>query len=230
VPTDVGEGLVLPDGTYVTDEPMATGPGAGGSGAADPGKGMPVSGAFRIGDIVDIARRLGKAGKQAVTSKIPYGNYKLNFFGDVAKKLNDQLGYDQKYPAGMSDEERNFWRDYQNYVNRVRNELYGSALTQTEAQAFEKSVASVASTTDSLIDSLESQFRTILQSLETRRSLLGGAGYNVSEIDKQIAELRSEFAVLLQDAEEVQTSDKENADANPDVDNAMEEARRLKNG
>jgi len=101
----------------------------------------------------------------------------------------------------------NFWRDYQNYVNRVRNELYGSALTLTEAQAFEKSVASVGSQTGSLIDSLKSQFSTILGSLETRRDLLKGSNYNVSEIDKQIAELRSEFGVLLQDASKAEASD-----------------------
>jgi len=230
VPTDVGEGLVLPDGTYVTDEPMANGSGANGMGEVDPGKGMPVSGAFRIGDIVDIAKRLGKAGTQAVTSEHPYGNYKLDIFGDAAKKLNDRLGYDQKFPAGMSREEMNFWRDYQNYVNRVRNELYGSALTLTEAQAFEKSVASVGSTTSSLTDSLKSQFRTILGSLETRRDLLKGSNYNVSEIDKQIAELRTEFGVLLQDASKAESSEQESSDANPNVDSAMEEARRLKNG
>ena len=227
VPTDVGEGLVLPDGTYVTDEPMATTPGAGGSDSQ--GKGMPVSGTFRIGDIVDMARRLGKAGTEAVTSKEGYGGYGFQVVGDTAKKLNDQFGVDEKFPGGMSTKQMNWWREYQTFINKVRNELYGSALTLTEAQAFEKSVASVASRPETLKLSLKSQFRTILDSLETRRDLLKGAGYNVSEIDKQINELQTNFGVLLEDAptkneesESKELESKESADINPDeLDAAM---------
>ena len=227
VPTDVGEGLVLPDGTYVTDEPMATTPGAGGSDSQ--GKGMPVSGTFRIGDIVDMARRLGKAGTEAVTSKEGYGGYGFQVVGDTAKKLNDQFGVDERFPGGMSTKQMNWWREYQTFINKVRNELYGSALTLTEAQAFEKSVASVASRPETLKLSLKSQFRTILDSLETRRDLLKGAGYNVSEIDKQINELQTNFGVLLEDAptkneesESKELESKESADINPDeLDAAM---------
>jgi len=194
VPTDVGEGLVMPDGTYVTDEPLATGSAGGANGS---GKGLPVSGNLRIADIVDTAKQMGNLASEMGPD---YGGYGVQFLGDTAKKLNDQFGYDERFLGGMSDKQMNWWRNYQGFINQVRNQLYGSALTLTEARAFEKQVASVASRPGSLKESLKSQFRILIDSLKSRENLLKGSGYDVESINQEIGALQKQYDALLESA------------------------------
>lgn len=63
--------------------------------------------------------------------KDEYGGFKTAFAGDAANTIARN--------TGIGNEERaQWWQDYQNQKNIVRNKLFGSALTATEKAEFDK--------------------------------------------------------------------------------------------
>lgn len=82
--------------------------------------------------------KLGEAGSAAIdidrvrnTFKDDYGGYGLSAFGDVANFLRRNITSDDSGQA-------QFWQDYQNIKNVIRNKLFGAALTATEKAEFDK--------------------------------------------------------------------------------------------
>jgi len=221
VPTDVGEGLILPDGTYVTDEPMAT--PSSSSSKQDSGYRINPSASRAIADLLDTTNLMAEL---ASTVGDDYGGFYANWIGDTAKELQDRFGYDGW--GGMSQEQLNWWRKYQWFINQVRNELYGSALTRPEAQAFEKSIATVKSQPGSLKDSLNHQFKMLERSVRRRTQILGDSNYDVTGWQRQLDDLRKNFPSLYEEKNNKKPSS--NTESNSAVDEAMEKARSLKNG
>jgi len=211
----------LPDGTYVTDEPMAT--ASSSSGQQDTGYRINPSASERVASLLDTTNLMGEL---ASTVGDDYGGYYANFIGDTAKELQDRFGYDGF--GGMSREELNWWRNYQRFINQVRNELYGSALTKPEAQAFEKSIATVKSQPGSLQDSLNSQFKLLERAVRRRTQMLGDGGYDVTGWQRQLDDLRKNYPSLYEEKNKKKASS--NNESNSAVDDAMKKARSLKNG
>lgn len=60
-----------------------------------------------------------------------FGGYKSGAFGEASREYQSRFGQD---PSQMVD----WWQRYQDQKNRVRNKLFGSALTETEAREFDK--------------------------------------------------------------------------------------------
>jgi len=193
VPTDIGAGLVMPDGTYVTDEPLVGPTGSSSGGSGDEGSKLNPSASEQLSKILDSTKLMGD-----LTSKVgdDYGGYVLETLADAAKWGKDTGIYSESMPGGMSQRELGWWRNYQRFINQVRNDLYGSALTKTEAAAFEKSIATAKSTPESLRQSLVSQYEILERSLRTRLNMLKQSGYNTAGLENELKTLKENFGHL----------------------------------
>ena len=71
-----------------------------------------------------------------------YGGYKSQWWGDFNNwlgRIGVGIGVGGKN-LGASEDAALFWQDYQTYKNKVRHDLFGSALTATERAEFDKAV------------------------------------------------------------------------------------------
>lgn len=87
---------------------------------------------------VPVAKMLEPAQKTASTSQRLSTSFDPSYtVAKVPKSLGDGIVAIKKQ-YGEDSEAANWWTDYQGYKNQVRNELFGSALTDTEAREFDK--------------------------------------------------------------------------------------------
>jgi hypothetical protein len=90
------------------------------------------------------------------TFKDEYAGYKVG--GGVAQKAKGIFGVDQ--------DEVQFWKDYQSYVNDVRNDRFGAALTATEKAEFEKEIVNPNMHPDTISKTLERQQKVTNKALQ----------------------------------------------------------------
>ncbi len=83
-------------------------------------------------------KELGEKG-EAATSFIRLSNtFKDDFGGKGSALVGDMQNLYGRNVGGGKSEQADWWQDYQNQKNLIRNKLFGSALTATEAAEFDK--------------------------------------------------------------------------------------------
>lgn len=93
------------------------------------------------------------------------------------------LGAAQNYAgrAGVGNKERaNWWQNYNEQANIIRNQLFGSALTLTEKAAFEAAMISPDMNADVIQTRLNQQAAAAQRAYEKLLGAAQGSGYNTS--------------------------------------------------
>lgn len=150
-----------PDG--VTLEPIPGGPAA--TGRALPTKAMEDLGSKA--EIVDTTTRLVSGFKEGFGNKTIMGELS-NVMGRI---LGDDTGQAQ------------WWQDYQLHQNQVRNKLFGSALTPTEAQQWERAAINPRMDSGEIRKNLQRREELERKGLERMMAGYSKGGYNVEQIE-----------------------------------------------
>lgn len=85
-------------------------------------------------DLIGTATQLDSAERFVNNFKDDYGGYGSKFVGDTTQWVKRNM------PGGDKSGSAQYWQDYQTYVNQVRNDLFGAALTVQEKGEFEKAM------------------------------------------------------------------------------------------
>lgn len=112
--------------------------------------------------------------------------FKSNVVGDAVVEYNKRFGENTE----MAD----WWQQYQEHVNAVRKELFGSALTDTERKAFEKAMVMPGMKPDLARKNLERQ--EVLSRKAARkllRSTAANQGFNQDQIREAAGGLAAEL-------------------------------------
>ncbi len=178
-------GQLTPDGQYITDvdssnllRNMMTGMRSGAN------EGRTLSG----GDINKFTTRLetfsqikslADTFKDDFTPTIP-SEALGNAQNLVGKKVG--LGYEKQ---------GEFWMSYQNTINKIRNEMFGSALTETERAEFEKAIVRPGMKPDIIRNNLETQSRIIESALSRDIDVFKDSGYNTRGLETGVNNVRN---------------------------------------
>lgn len=172
---------------FAADAVPAADGGAGG-GAAAPAR-PAEGGAARIRPrgpqrvLSDQSRRvLSEAGAQASafqdltnTFRDDYGGFVSDWMGEAANTVQRRLPGE----APRAD----WWAQYQEQKNIIRNRLFGSALTATEKAEFDRAAISPGQSPETIRNNLERQRRAALSAARRLGLSLREAGYNRREIE-----------------------------------------------
>lgn len=136
-----------------------------------------------VGDVTKLSEEGGKLRQIEgfVSSFKPeFGGWKVNTVGDLANLAGRNLpesvvGKDVTASAG-------WWQDYDRYKNMVRHELFGSALTKGEQEAFMRADIGPGMTPEQITRNLATQKRVVEQSIRRKGKGLIGSTYDKAGI------------------------------------------------
>lgn len=177
-PVKLNNGLITPDGQYVTD--------VDGSSimrsmiAANKNTGPKTIGTGEISKFNDKLETLSQMKyltdtfKDSFTPLIP-----SETIGNIQNTVGKKVG------LGLEDQ-ASFWMSYQSTINKIRNEMFGSALTDTERNEFEKSIVRPGMKPDVIKGNLEKQQLIIRNAIERQALMFSESGYNVSGLKSGI--------------------------------------------
>jgi hypothetical protein len=116
--------------------------------------------------------------------------FKPEFAGNTVtgglENLAGRLGGES---VGLTDPgQTQWWQDYQGYVNQVRNELFGAALTATEKAEFEKSIIKPGMDPEQAASNLARQQAIVQTALTRLGSTYEKGGYNTDQIREYVPE------------------------------------------
>jgi len=105
-----------------------------------------------VGKLSDVGARVADADRFLAGFTDAYAGWRVPGVGNVANQIARQTGLGNEQAAS-------WWQSYDRYKNQVRNDLFGSALTRTEAEAFEKADINPGMTPAAIRRNLEDQRR-----------------------------------------------------------------------
>lgn len=114
-----------------------------------------------------------------------YGGYKSQWWGDFNNWLG-RIGVSVGVGGnniGASEDAALFWQDYQTYKNKVRNDLFGSALTATERAEFDKAVINPGMSPDVIQKNLARQQELARQAAAKIANAYLAQGYPPEQIE-----------------------------------------------
>jgi hypothetical protein len=121
-----------------------------------------------------------------------FAGWKFAAVGDAANAIARNSG------IGNTDA-ATWWQDYDRHKNVVRNELFGSALTKTEAAAFEKADINPGMTPKAIQDNLRIQQRAARDAAKKVASAYSVQGRNPDEIEAAIGFSLSDLGIKAKD-------------------------------
>jgi hypothetical protein len=137
-----------------------------------------------VNDITKLSEEGGKAKSVAEFAKTfsdDYGGFGGGFETIAQlKMLAGRTGWADEKQAEASV----WWQGYDKYKNKVRNDLFGSALTPQEAQQWEKADVNPAMDPAVIRKNLELQGRLIQAGLSRKTQAMKSQGYNPQVIDE----------------------------------------------
>jgi hypothetical protein len=129
-----------------------------------------------IKELGDRGGTFGDFSRLTETFTDTYGGYKLERAGDVANWTARNLGMGDQ--AGAQ-----WWQDYQNQKNLVRNQLFGSALTTTEKAEFDKANINPGMTPQAIRDNLTRQHAATQRAAAKLANVYVQMGYGPEQIE-----------------------------------------------
>jgi len=151
--------------------------------AAEAGKGDKLT-----TQLLDDFRDKGGAVEQMVNLRAsfkPEYAGKLPIVGELQLKLANMMP--------MSQEDREFalwWKDYQDRINVIRNELFGSALTDPERIEFEKAMISLKTDPELVMQYLEKAETLAKNKFLQEKSVVESQGWNTTGVEGYAPSLR----------------------------------------
>ena len=90
---------------------------------------------------------------------------------------------------GLTDPgQTQWWQDYQGYINQVRNDLFGAALTTTEKAEFEKAIVTPNMDANEAAKNLARQQAITQNALARAGGVYAKGGYNADQIGEYVPE------------------------------------------
>lgn len=86
-------------------------------------------------------------------------------------------------PGGDSSGQAQWWQDYQSYVNQVRNDLFGAALTPGEKSEFEKSIITPRMSPEESKKNLDRQRQISVRAAQRQAKAYTSMGYDKDAIE-----------------------------------------------
>lgn len=108
-----------------------------------------------------------------------YAGYGSDFLGNTALWLKKR---------GSDTAETQWWQDYQSYVNQIRNDLFGAALTAQEKAEFEKAIVTPGMNPKQAKANLTRQQAIVQNSLARAGNVYRKGGYNAEQIGEYVPE------------------------------------------
>lgn len=107
-----------------------------------------------------------------------------DFAGNLVGGIENAIGKLGGENVGITTKgQTDFWQNYQDFVNRVRKELFGSALTATEKGEFEKAMVAPSSAPSVIKTNIGRQKEIIDAALNRRADTYKAGGFNGAQID-----------------------------------------------
>lgn len=144
--------------------------------AADAGKGKELT-----KPLLEDFEKKGGAVEQMVNLKSsfrPEYAGKIPVFGELERRFKEMLP--------MNQEDREFvlwWKDYQDRINVIRNELFGSALTDPERIEFEKAMVKLTTEPELVMQYLEKAERLAKQKFLSQKSVIEKQGWSTAGVE-----------------------------------------------
>lgn len=108
-----------------------------------------------------------------------FGGYKIRVAGDAMNLIGRTFGDE----SGQAQ----WWQQYQEQKNEIRNKLFGSALTNPERIEFDKANIDPSMAPVEIKKNLARQSSAVDRALQKRAKGYKNGGYNVNQIDELIA-------------------------------------------
>jgi hypothetical protein len=111
-----------------------------------------------------------------------YAGYKAGWIGDLANTAGRNL------PEGVVGKDMaagaSWWQNYDRYKNVIRNDLFGSALTKPEKDAFEKADITPGMDPKIIRQNLQRQKEILQNNIKNKAGAMVEAGYDPSVVGK----------------------------------------------
>lgn len=174
-PLKLQNGMITPDGQYITDvDNAAYMRHLAAMNKGQDGKTISAGELSKYNDKLGIFAQLdslSKDFKAEYTTSLPF-----EAVGDAQNWLGKKTG------VGF-EKQANFWMGYQETVNKIRNEMFGSALTEPERREFEKAIVRPGMTADTIQSNLNKQASIIKNALERQSLIFKESGYDTRGMD-----------------------------------------------
>jgi hypothetical protein len=175
-PTQLKNGMVTPGGQYVSDVDTALDV-AMAKGGMTQGKTLPFGAIEKLQGKADTADILGGLA----------GEFKPEYAGLTPSSslsgLENWVGRNiGMAPQGLQDQ-ANWWQRYNEQANKIRNELFGSALTAPELAAFKAANIEPGMSGEMIKRRLDQQAQAAQQAYRKIVGSVGGNGYNTSGLE-----------------------------------------------
>ena len=167
---DSERGLMIDPNTRAATPIMMDGKPLGGKKAAG-GKPLPTS---TVGQLADAAAQAQDVQRLVSTFKDEFAGQPIvgNLKNLAGRTFGDQSGQSQ------------WWQDYQNQKNIIRNKLFGAALTQTEKAEFDKANISPSMAPSEIRANLARQEMAARRAVEKLAKAYGAGGYSQEQISE----------------------------------------------
>lgn len=129
---------------------------------------------------------LGEKGESVVTFRRLLGNFKDDFGGkksETAGNIENAVG--RTFDLGKGSQ-ADWWQDYQNQKNIIRNKLFGSALTQTEKEEFDKANIHPGMTPEIIKSNLSRQHSAAVRAARKMSGAYKAGGYSEEMINEAL--------------------------------------------
>jgi hypothetical protein len=148
---------------------------------ADTGARIRPRGPTRV--LPDSARReLGRLGEAGTVMSSLVADFRPDYGGFVSEFVGDTANFIARRTPGESPR-ADWWARYQEQVNLIRNSLFGSALTRTEKEQFDKASINPGMTPEAIRSRLQEQAAAAQRAaMRLARSYAEG-GYNRREVE-----------------------------------------------
>jgi muramidase (phage lysozyme) len=169
-PLKMQNGLVTPDGQYITDvDNSSYMRNLASMGKGSDGRTISVGELSKFNDKLGTYAQLdslSKDFKDDFTTSLPF-----EAVGDAQNMIGKKLGLGYEKQA-------NFWMGYQETINKIRNEMFGSALTETERGEFEKAIVRPGMDAKTIRFNITRQSQIVKSALERQSLIFKDSGYD----------------------------------------------------
>lgn len=130
--------------------------------------------------VQDLAKQAGSAETMANIA----GTFKENYAAGAVGlpgigSVQNWIGRNSPFEGDLKDQ-ANWWQNYNEQANKIRNELFGSALTLTEKAAFEAAMISPDMDAKTIKARLDQQAAAAQRAYNRLVTAAQGSGYNIS--------------------------------------------------
>lgn len=122
-------------------------------------------------------------------------SYKDDYSGNLITGGLENL-YLRNKPGGDPSGQAQWWQDYQAYVNQVRNDLFGAALTPGEKAEFEKAILTERMSPEESRKNLKRQLQLSAKAAQRKSSPYVTGGYDKETIEEALGYSMEDIAKM----------------------------------